>query len=252
MDVKEIKLDDNRGGVLAVAFTNGTDKTPDKIKGGWFSGFNNNVTRRSTNRAGNDVGITGKELLNGAKTLGGSWVANSKVDYEYRVVEEKGPVTCSNYRQLRDIPYELSKLIRDTYGNSRGNPHSLATPAWEIVDFLNSGATVYDESEEFIAKNARYDFSREKEGIRWDAYNQIANITLCIQRIYLVTPTERTLKETKITKLTYTHFRGEILSHNEDSNGIIHIPVEERFIFSDVITGERRLLSTRRRTLHAR
>lgn len=241
------------GGVVAVAFTNGTDKTPDKIKGGWFSGFNNNLNRRTTNRTGNGVGITGKELLNGAKTFGGSWIANSKVDYEYRVVEEIGPESCGNYRQLKDMPYELKELIKNTYNKfTREEMLLLPTPAREFTEFLNSGAQTYDESESYITKNARYDFSREPEGIFWRGYEQVKDITLCIQKIYLVTPTERTLKETKITKLTYTLFSGEIKSHNEDSNGVIHIPVEERWIFKNVLTGEQRLLNTRRRTLHAR
>ena len=252
MDVKEIKLDDTRGGELAVAYTNGTDTPPDKIKGGWFSGFNNNVTRRSTNRAGTEVGITGKELLNGAKTLGGSWVANSKVDYEYRVFEEIGPQTCFNYRQLKDIPYELIKVIRDNFEKRRSRYRTIK-PIDEFMSFVDApGAYIYDENESYITQKARYDFSREHLGIRWAAYNQLTNITLCIEKVYTVTPTERTLKETNITKLTYTLFRGEILSHEEDSNGIIHIPVEERFVFNDVLTGEQRVLNIRRRTLHAR
>lgn len=252
MEVKNIRLDDNRGGVLAVAYTNGRDTTPDKIKGGWFSGFNNNVTRRSTNRAGTEVGITGKELLNGAKTLGGSWVANSKVDYEYRVFEEKGPETCSTYRQLKDVPYELIKVIRDNFEKRRSRYRTIKSID-EFMSFVDApGAYIYDENESYITKNARYDFSREHLGIKWAAYNQVTNLTICIEKIYIVTPTGRTLKETNITRLTYTLFRGEILSHEEDSNGIIHIPVEERWVFNDVITGEKRLLNTRRRTLHAR
>ena len=113
MDVKNLTLIGNRAGVSVTAYSNGGDKSVDRIRGNWFSAFNNNITRKSTNRAGTEVGITGKELLNGAKTLGGSWVANSKVDYEYRVFEEIGPQTCFHYDQLKDVPYELMQVIRN-------------------------------------------------------------------------------------------------------------------------------------------
>lgn len=243
------------GGVLAVAYTNGTDTTPDKIKGGWFSGFNNNVTRRSTNRAGNAVGITGKELLNGAKTLGGSWVANSKVDYEYRVFEEIGPQTCFHYNQLKDIPYELMQTIRNILKDKYKEWHTIYGID-EFMSYINSGGGwTHDESNDYITKDARYDFSREHLGVRWRAYNQLTDINLCIQKVYTVTPTERTLKETKITKLTYVLFRGVLVEHiprEEDSNGVIHVPVDEYHIFKDVFTNEVRILDTKRRILLVR
>ena len=243
------------GGVLAVAYTNGTDTTPDKIKGGWFSGFNNNVTRRSTNRAGTEVGITGKELLDGAKTLGGSWVANSKVDYEYRVFEEIGPQTCFHYEQLKDVPYELMQVIRHNLNGKYREWYSIKGID-EFMSFVNSGGGwTHDESNDYITKNARYDLSREHLGIRWDSYNQLTDINLCIQKVYTVTPTERTLKETKITKLTYVLFRGVLVQHiprTEDSNGIIHVPVDEYHFFKDVLTNEIRMLDTKRRILHVR
>lgn len=259
MEVKNIRLDDNRGGVLAVAYTNGTDTTPDKIKGGWFSGFNSNVTRRSTNRAGNDVGITGKELLNGAKTLGGSWVANSKVDYEYRVFEEIGPQTCFHYEQLKDVPYELMQVIRNNLDGKDKQWYSSRYSIKGIDEFMSfirsGGGWTHDESNEYITKDARYDFSKEHLGIRWRAYEQVADINLCIQKIYTVTPTERTLKETRITKLTYVLFRGVLVEHiprETDSNGVIHVATDEYHYFKDVLTGEIRMLDTKRRILHVR
>ena len=239
MDVKDIKLDANRGGVIAVAYTNGVDKTPDKIKGGWFSGFNNKVTSRSTNRTGNDVGITGKELLDGAKGFGGSWVANSKVDYEYRVTEEISPEVCSSYFQLLDMPKELIKLIEDTYSKT----HPLET----IVSHIKSGILRYNDDPDSIGRGTRY---TESETVKFSGYHLIKDIKICIEKTYRVTPTERTLINTRVTKLTYVHLSGDVLSRYEDAGGL-HFNTEETFIFRDFISNTSRILNKRRRVITA-
>lgn len=170
--------------------------------------------------------------------------------------EEIGPQTCFHYNQLKDVPYELMQVIRTNLNGKNKQWYSSRYSIKgidEFMSFINSGeGWTHDESNDYITKDARRYFAKEHLGIRWDAYEQVTDINLCIQKVYTVTPTERTLKETKITKLTYVLFRGVLVQHiprTEDSNGVIHVPVDEYHIFKDVLTDEIRILDNKRRIL---
>lgn len=202
MDVKNLTLIDNRAGVSVTAYSNGGDKSVDRIRGNWFSAFNNNITRKSTNSNGYGVGVTGREIADSIKRFGGAWIGDSRVAYEDRVVAPPPPPTpappppsnnpttstqenCYSYPNYFAIPADIKSAIYNQFKDDNFN-----FDITKLIELENSKGIEYVR---------RYDSGRSNSK-SWTALGQV---DVCIRRRYLNTPSGSTLMGTEITKLIY-------------------------------------------------
>ena len=185
MDVKDLTIDTvsgTRGGVVARAYTNGTDKNTDRVRGTWFSNFNNNITRKSTNRNGNGPGIIGRDIVDTIKSFGGTWIGNSRVEYEDRVTEESN-TTCNVYKDYYSVPSNIKDVIYKQFKDVR--------MAWDIWHRT-------EKEKRWGIQNVR-NYDKDSSGTS----NHLENIQVCIKETYRITPAGRTLIKSEITKLIY-------------------------------------------------
>lgn len=171
------------GGVIVRAYTNGTDKNVDRIRGNWFSEFNNNITRKSINQSGNGPGITGREMMDTIKErFAGTWIGDSRVEYENRITEESSS-TCNEYNDYYSLPNNIKETIHKQFSDKK-----IAWDIWVRTDW---------EKYRGIESVRHYD----KDHL--DTTSHLENIRVCIKETYRITPTERTLINSEITKLIY-------------------------------------------------
>lgn len=209
MDVKDIRLDYNRVGVSVIAYTNGGDKSTDRIRGNWFSTFNNNVTRKSTNRNGYGTGITGREITDSIKRFGGAWIGNTSVAYEDKPAPPPPPPqpkpvqppensggastqeNCYSYPNYFALPADIKSAIYNQFKDDKFNS-----------EFINH---ITLENRRGIEAVRSYERSGSYIGDKsWSALGQI---DICIRRNYQ----NNTLTGTDITKLVYI-----LINHHEE------------------------------------
>lgn len=182
MDVKNISLDGNRVGVSVIAYSGNSDKNIDRIRGTWFSGFNNNVIRKSTNSGGNGTGATGKEIFDSIRGFGGGWVGNTNVAYEDRITTHED---CYTYADYYALPADIKTAIYNQFKDDSYNNAIVKRINWE-----NSKGIEYVREEE----TGRTIFNN------WDSLGQV---DICLRRTYQNTPSGVIITGTEITRLIY-------------------------------------------------
>lgn len=215
MDVKNLTLIGNRAGVSVTAYSNGGDKSVDRIRGNWFSAFNNNITRKSTNSNGYGTGVTGREIADSIKRFGGAWIGDSRVMYEDRVVAPPPPPTpappppsnnststqenCYSYPNYYALPADIKSAIYNQFKDDKFNS-----------EFINH---ITLENRRGIEAVRSYERSGSYYGDK--SWSELGQIDVCIRRRYLNTPSGSTLTGAEITKLVYI----EISHHSEYRHG---------------------------------
>lgn len=201
MDVKKIYKDTSArwgGGVVAIAYASGTDKAIDRINETWFSEFNRNITRKSATQNGNGPGITGRELLDTARSYGNTWLSESRVEYVDRITEESVN-NCYEFKTMRDMPANIKNAIYNQYGR----------------DDLRNTITKYIYQERRFGTN----FAERPIDSFSKHIDRISDISTCIKETYRTTSAGRTLVKTEITKLTYTNtYESRTGEGNNDDN----------------------------------
>lgn len=201
MDVKNLTLIGNRAGVSVTAYSNGGDKSVDRIRGNWFSAFNNNITRKSTNSNGYGVGVTGREIADSIKRFGGAWIGNTSVAYEDKPAPPPPPPqpkpvqppensggastqeNCYSYPNYFALPADIKSAIYNQFKDDRFNS-----------EFINH---ITLENRRGIEAVRSYERSGSYIGDK--SWSELGQIDICIRRSYQ----NNTLTGTDITKLVY-------------------------------------------------
>ncbi len=211
------------GGVVAIAYASGTDKAIDRINETWFSEFNRNITRKSTTQNGNGPGITGRELLDTARSYGNTWLSESRVEYVDRITEESVS-NCYEFKTMRDMPMNIKNVIYDQFSQDSARS--------TIVQYI------------YREKRFGTNFAERPRGSGVKFLDKMSDISTCVKETYQTTSAGRTLVKSEITKLTYIN-TYETRSGAGGHDDYHYDMVLEAITLQDVINHTSREISSR-------